>query len=84
MIMHTHTNTLAMDPVVEKAKTALRNLSEFFSTHPPELQWSRDAQLLAQVQVSILQMIVSALLNLHPIPLSLPLPPSPGTTAIGD
>lgn len=39
-----------MDTVVEKAKTALRNLSEFFSTHPPEFQWSRDAQLLAQVQ----------------------------------
>lgn len=29
----------------------LASLANFFNEHPPELQWSKDAQLLASVQV---------------------------------
>lgn len=40
-----------MDELQIKAREVLVTLGDFFNDHPPELQWSRDAQLLASVQV---------------------------------
>ena len=40
-----------MDELEMKAWEVLATLGDFFNDHPPELQWSRDAQLLASVQV---------------------------------
>ena len=48
-----------MDEVQAKAQEVLASLAEFFNDHPPELQWSRDAQLLASVQVTQHHMIVT-------------------------
>ncbi|CAI8058043.1 Serine/threonine-protein phosphatase 2B catalytic subunit gamma isoform [Geodia barretti] len=39
-----------MDELEIKAREVLATLGDFFNDHPPELQWSRDAQLLASVQ----------------------------------
>ena len=40
-----------MDEMEVKARQVLATLGDFFNEHPPELQWSRDAQLLVSVQV---------------------------------
>lgn len=48
-----------MDELQGRALCVLSTLAEFFNDHPPELQWSRDAQLLASVQVYTLHVTIT-------------------------